>query len=208
MKIYPVNFSNNYQVNTKQKASPVQNPIVKSGNIEALYPVSFTSTAPNAEVLRLLFKYNIHDFYSPIILLDPDAATDIFKSRVFSSALSNISKVLFKHHASLFDVEQKMYGLILRKAKIDPNMALDKYIKEELFPKHNQILKDIQRPVFKRLEGLSSDFPADLLEQFNYLMYVTEQKIEGQEIFIPFSVKEFRYKLNHIITILFMDSDI
>lgn len=159
--------------------------------------VSFKGTTPHSEALRALLSFKIPDLYSPIILLDPATVNKIYENHVFTSTIGNITKHLRQLTASLFPVEYDFYNLIREGSKKTPQKKLHKFI-SELVPEHSKILRAEQLPVFEKLKSFSIDFPGDQLEQFNYLMYMSENKINENPLFIPFSNKEFKYKLNNI----------
>lgn len=196
MKILPV-YPNLYNqqvlvprrtnINSNIRVLPVQKPDI----------ISFSGSAPNAEALRALLPYRIPDLYSPIILLDPAKTNEILNKHVFSRGLKGITKVVEPLTESLFSIEGDFYALLRAEAFMHPNMRISQFV-QSLVPRHEKILRDIQQPIFKEIEAYSSDFPGDLLDKFNYLMYINNKKINQEDVFVPFSVKEFKYKLNNI----------
>ena len=158
--------------------------------------VSFKGAA-HSEALRALLSFKIPDLYSPIILLDPATVNRIYENHIFTKNIGTITKHLRPLTTSLFPVEYDFYNLIRGAAKQNPNKKLHTLI-AELVPEHSEILKAEQLPIFEELKAFSSDFPGDLLADFNYLMYVSEKKINEEPLFVPFSNKEFKYKLNNI----------
>ena len=159
--------------------------------------ISFKGTASHSEALRALLSFKIPDLYSPIILLDSPTINKIYENHIFSSTIGNISKHLRPLTSSLFPVEYDFYNLIREGAKTNPKKTLHKFI-TDLVPEHNKKLRAEQLPIFDKLKSFSIDFPGEQLEQFNYLMYMSENKIKEKPIYIPFSNKEFKYKLNNI----------
>ena len=163
----------------------------------AVDTVSFTGSAPNAEALRALLAYDIPDLYSNVILMDPNELQTMLDKRLFSNNLRTIVKNTKKYKHSLFPVERQFFNMIKSEAKRNPKMRLDEYI-QRLVPHHSQKLLAIQQPIFNELRRLSTYMPSDLLEEFNYLMYVTDKKLSNEPVYVPFSVKEFKYKLGRI----------
>ena len=161
--------------------------------------VSFSGrgSAPNAESLRKLLRYGIPDMYSDVILIDSDNVKDLLKRRVFSKSLRSVYRVLRNYRDSLFPVEKEVLSLIKAEAKRSPKSRLDEFI-HKLVPYHSKKLSQIQQPIFAELDLLASQMPPDLLEQYNYLRYITNKKLSNEPVFIPFSVKEFQYKLGRI----------
>ena len=180
-----------------RKDKPNNTPPVKISQPLKTDTVSFTSCISNSGPLTALLRYRIPDLYSPIILLNPAKATEISNSHVFSSTIENITKALMPYTDSLFPIEFDFYNLMSESAKKTPNKTFHRFIASQ-FPEHNRILVDKQLQIFKELKDAALDFPADLLERFTYLMYISEQKINMEPVFIPFSNKEFKYKLNKI----------
>ena len=195
MRVLPINF-NIYNQNIRQNnAQKIQN----KNDIFVQKPdvVSFSGSAPNAEALRALLPYRIPDLYSPVILLDPAKLNEILNKRVFSRGLRGITKVVEPLTDSLFPVEGDFYALMRAKAYFYPNMRISQFV-QSLVPEHEKLLRDAQYPIFKEIEAYSSDFPADVLDKFNYLMFINNKKINNEPVFLPFSIKDFKYKLNNI----------
>jgi hypothetical protein len=198
MRISAINLNSVYnQRRINRNEQPKQCSFAKISQPLKADTVSFNGTTPNSEALRALLSFKIPDLYSPIILLDPETVNKIFEKHVFSSNLGNINKHLRSLTSSLFPVEYDFYNLIREGAKKNPNKKLHRFI-TELEPKHSQKLRAEQLPIFAKLNAFSSDFPGDILEQYNHLMYISERKINEQPVFVPFSIKEFNYKLNNI----------
>ena len=199
MHILSGNFNLNFMqprvqgVNSCPQATPIS-PKLKPLAVDT---VSFTGSAPNAEALRALLAYDIPDLYSNIILMDPNELQTMLDKRLFSNNLRTIVKNTKKYKHSLFPVERQFFNMIKSEAKRNPKMRLDEYI-QRLVPHHSQKLLAIQQPIFNELRRLSTYMPSDLLEEFNYLMYVTDKKLSNEPVYVPFSVKEFKYKLGRI----------
>jgi hypothetical protein len=129
--------------------------------------------------------------------MDPSRTNEILNKHVFKRGLKGITKVIEPLTESLLPIEGDFYALIRAEAFRFPNKRLGQFV-QDLVPKHERILREIQQPIFENIKAYSSDFPGDLLEQFNYLMYINDRKINQEPVFIPFSVKDFKYKLNNI----------
>lgn len=159
--------------------------------------VSFTASAPNAGALRKLLAFGIPDLYSDVILFDPVQLQKILDKQVFSKDLKSIYKHLKKYRDSLFPIEENFFKMIKNAAKRNPKTRLEVFI-QQLVPVHSQKLLNIQRPIFDELIRLSKYMPADILTEFDYLMYVTNKKLTKEPVYVPFSLKEFKYKLGRI----------
>ncbi len=196
MRILPVSY------NTYNRARS-KNPNVSGQQKIAINPtakpdmVSFGSSLPNADGLRSLLSHSIPDLYSKIILLDPAKYDMLFEKQVFNGSLRQISWDVSPLSSSLFKIEYDFFHLLRKEAKINPDKDLQTFV-QELVPAHSERLRTIQIPKLKRIEDYSHNFPADLLKQFNHFMYTSYQKLYDEEVFVPFSVKEFHYKLNNV----------
>lgn len=195
MRILPISYNLYNQTRCRSTKKASQNSTIT--NTVAAQPVYFTASAPYAEPLRLILPHNIPDLYSSIILLDPARADELFAKQVFSRSLAQISWDITPITSSLFNIEYKFFSMLKRQAKRKPDQSLQAFV-QEIAPVHREKLKALQKPILKDIEAFAPEFPGDLLEQFNYFMYVSEQKLNDKPVFIPFSVKEFRYKLNNI----------
>lgn len=176
----------------------------RSANNTILQPlkadtVSFTSlgNAKNAEHLRALLKFGIPDFYSGNILIDPNEMNEVMDKRIFSKKIKTVVRYLNKHKDSLGPVEKHIFGILKSEAKKNPKARLDEII-HKLVPSSSKKLLALQNPIFTELDNMATDMPPDLYAQYNYLMHITRMKISNRPVYIPFSVKEFKYKLGRI----------
>ena len=196
MRIYGVNY-NIYNRDAGKKNTPANLGHDLGKKVLKRDVVNFTASVKNADILKALLAFKIPDLYSPVILLDQSSLNKIFEKNIFSSSIGKISKHLNPLTSSLFPTEYDFYNLIRNEARVSPNKSLPKFIKG-IYPKYKKRLVSEQIPVFNKLKSLVADFPGELLEKYNYLMYISEKKINGEPVFIQFSVKEFKYKLNNI----------
>ena len=200
MQILPVSFNFNFMQPRVREVNPSVQTMPIGQNLKPLAAdtVSFTGgSAPNAEPLRALLPYGIPDLYSDTILMDPNELQKMLDRRLFSGNLRTIVKNTKKYKHCLFPVEREFFNLLKAEAKRNPKGRLDEYI-QRLIPQHSQKLLAIQTPIFQELNRLSTQMPSDLLEEYNYLMYVTSRKLSKEPVYVPFSVKEFKYKLGRI----------
>lgn len=180
--------------NRAQSVNNYQTPVIKS---LACDMVSFGRTAGNAESLRALMSYKIPDMYSGKIVIDPAVVKQLFERDVFSSSIKNIVKVLQPLESSLHNVEKEVFSLIKLRAKQNPDKKLHEVMKELAVSYEVKLLKK-QQPIFDRLNVLSKGLPPEQKEQFDKLMEIANKKITKKRINLPFSAKEFRYKLGRI----------
>lgn len=158
--------------------------------------VSFTG-APNSAVLKRLLAYDIPDMYSDIILLDPQVLERFMRTRLFSKSIRSIYKAMQPYEKCLFPVEKQVFKIIKRTARYTPNARLDELI-HKLIPQHNKKLLEIQKPIFDRLTELSKGMPDDLRLEYDKLLSITNLKLSNEPVLVPFSLKEFKYKLGRI----------
>lgn len=158
--------------------------------------VTFTSVA-KSEPLKKLLKFGIPDFYSDIILFDSRDLEKLLEHRAFSKPIRNIVRILNPFEQSLFPIEKQVYRLMKRTARRNPKMYLDEFL-HKLVPQHSKILLEQQRPVFEKLSNLAAQMPEEQILQYNKLIDVTNKKLVNEPVTVPFSKKEFLYKLEKI----------
>lgn len=163
----------------------------------AIDTVSFTGSAPFAGPLRKLLAFDIPDLYSEVTLFDPVMLQRMLDKQIFSKDLKYLSKHLNKYKDSMFPVERTFFNLLKNEAKRNPKCRLEEFV-QRLVPAHSKKLLNVQKPIFAELDRLSKFMPADLLQEFDYLMYVTNKKLYNEPVYVPFSIKEFRYKIERI----------
>ncbi len=199
MRILPlsVNFYMTQSRANEVRSSNSSVPVAPKLKPLAVDTVSFTGSAPYAGPLRKLLAFGIPDIYSDIILFDPVELQRMLDRRFFSGNIRSIVKHINKYKSSLNPVEREFFNLLKGEAKRSPKSRLDEFI-QRLVPSHSQKLIATQQSVFGELTKLAQQMPGDLLSEFNYLMFVTSRKLSNEPIYVPFSVKEFRYKLGRI----------
>lgn len=198
MKILPLDL-NKYQVQQqaiKNKCCIDKNAEIKKSSI-ITDTISFKQKIQPDANLKKLLQYKIPDIYSEITLLDPQVLENALKSKIFSGPITSVVKYLQIHQSSLFPVEKQVLAILKNAAKNQPKKSLERIIHEQ-FPKHNKILMAEQKPIFDKLKELSKEMPAELKEEFDSLMSLYTSKMLHKSIVLPFSVKEFRYKLSRI----------
>ena len=200
MNISPVSFINTNFYSNSYKIRSIN---YQPGNykyisdVRGCDSVTFTSGAPKSEVLKILLAYGIPDMYSDIILLDSQVLKDFMQRRLFLKPIRSIYKALIPYENSLFPVEKQVYKIIKRESKRTPKAKLDELL-HKLVPQHNKRLLAIQQPIFDRLTELSKGMPENLKAEYDNLLAVTNQKLSNTPVVIPFSLKEFKYKLGKI----------
>lgn len=200
MKILPILYNTNkYRLNNSNK-TPFHNnaSVIETQNIQRIDAINFYGKKfhPDANLKKLL-KYGIPDMYSDVILLDPQAFQEVLQSNVFSAPLPRVTAFLGQYEKSLFPVEKQVLELLKNAASKYRNRTMEDYIHSK-FPKYNEILMEEQRPVFEKLKKLSYEMPKEQKKEFDDLMALYNSKMLKKSIVVPFSIKEFRYKLGRI----------
>lgn len=197
MRILPIisnhliGINKNNQYDYSQYRSPVLRPPL------ACDTVSFGRTATNAESLRALMKYGIPDMYSGKEVIPPDILERFYSKHIFSKSIRNIIKTIKPYEKSLHTVESQFFSYVKTKAKINPYYKLSDVVRE-LAPEHNNRLIMIQKPIFDELTEMSMALPEEQKDQFFTLMNTIYKKLLREPVQLPFSAKEFRYKLQRI----------
>ena len=160
--------------------------------------VSFTSIhSDKAMALKSLLYHKIPDLYSDVILLPPGTINEILDANKFSPRLIDVLKQLKTHRDSLFPVEKEFYNILREAAKKQPGTNLNTFVRS-LVPKYHTQLFNTQQDIFERLNLYAPEIPSELLDKYNYLLYTTDEKLHNRQVIIPFSLKEFKYKLSKI----------
>ena len=196
MRILP-NYSLKLALITKNN---VTTPIEKFSPIEKVNScdtVSFGRSAGNAEALRDLMSYKIPDMYSGKIVIDPKVVERFFENKLFQGTAKSIVKFISSYESSLHSIEKEVFSMIKAKAKQAPDKKLDE-IMRELASKHDSKLRKIQQPIFSKLEIMAQDMPLEQRKEFANLMNLVNKKLVKEPVNVPFSAKEFKYKLGRI----------
>ena len=163
----------------------------------AVDTVSFGRRAANAEALRELMAYGIPDMYSGKVVIDPRILEKFYSKNVFSKSIKNIVKLLVKYEDSLHTVERQFFNIVKSMAKTNPQYKL-KDVVLNLAPEHNKKLLKVQQPIFEELTEMAKEMPPEQLKEFHNLMSIIYKKLDHKPVQLPFSAKEFLYKLQRI----------
>ena len=196
MRILP-NYSLKFTYITKNNTTtPIEkfSPIEKVNSCDT---VSFGRSAGNAEALRNLMSYKIPDMYSGKIVIDPKVVERFFENKLFQGTAKSIVKFISSYELSLHSIEKEVFSMIKTKAKQAPDKKLDE-IMRELASKHDSKLRKIQQPIFSKLEIMAQDMPLEQRKEFANLMNLVNKKLVKEPVNVPFSAKEFKYKLGRI----------
>lgn len=202
MKICPIGITNSYNYTGRICSEKYERNKSYIG-ADILAPlkadrVSFSGTwDPRADILRKLLFHRIPDLYSNVTLIPSEVLKANLNGAVFSDDLKSVIRLLKANKDSLFPVEKQFFDLLKARQPISSYQTLEKFVKS-IFPEYNVKLLKTQQDVFDRMKAHSSALPADLLEQYNYLLHITQQKLNNRQFFLPFDLSEFKYKLGKI----------
>ena len=191
---------NKYALNVLNNKNQVDYPKNQTLSLSAPLPadtVSFGRLARNAEPLRRLMAYDIPDMYSGKVVIDPKVLEDFYEKHVFSRNIKNIVKTIVKYENSLHTVEKQFFNIVKNMAKTNPYYKLEDVVRK-IAPEHNSKLLEVQRPIFEEISELAQEMPPEQYKEFNNLMNVINQKLNRKPVQLPFSAKEFQYKLQRI----------
>ena len=203
MKICPINPFNTYNYTSnrcvdKNKTLLNFNTAASSVIVNKPDSVSFSASwVSGADALRALLPYKIPDLYSEVILLAPDTLKSGLRKDVFSGKLKSVVRFLSLNRGSLFPTEAEFFTMLKSQMKKTPHMNLDSYM-QSILPEYHTKLLNTQMRVFNKMNSFAQAMPADLLEQYNYLLYITNQELSNKHILLPFNAQEFKYKLHKI----------
>lgn len=197
MRISPIGISNIYTpVKTNNHSGYFQysNTVLGSSKCDS---VSFGRSAENAEALRKLMNYTIPDLYSGKIVITPAKFEELLNKQIFAKKIKNIIKELKPYIESLHDIEFKVFEELKNFAELNPHKSLSEAM-QLLAEEHNKKLLEQQVPVFNNLNKISQKMPEEELEKYQKLMDITVKKLNSEAVLLPFSAKEFTYKLQRI----------
>lgn len=147
-----------------------------------------------AGALKELAEYGLTDLYTGLNLLPAKSLEYYQRTNFFDKDLSEVVKMLAKHEDCLLPVEHEVYNLLKKVSKKQPTLKLDEALKS-LYPEYQKELLAIQQPVFEELIRTASEMPHKTFCEFMELMNITNKKISKDPVILPFSAKEFIYKL-------------
>ena len=159
--------------------------------------IAFTGVRHGAQKLKKLASYGVTDMYTGRLMLDAKKFEQWQQSDLFSKSIKQILHVTRHSKKTLGNVEFQVYEILEQEAKKTPQDTLETIIKR-IKPKYEKELLSKQQPIFEKLIQVACKMPTDRFNEFMKLMDVTSKKIENNPVVLPFSEKEFRYKLSRI----------
>ena len=198
MKITPVTYNpfiiKKGQTNKNSTYQDSSLPVVQASPISML---SFGRSAKNAKALRELMSYKIPDMYSGSEILNPKDLENLISSNVFSGPINKVVEALEPYKQCLHKVEREVFEKIEKASIIHPEKTLAQ-VMEEMAPEHQRRLRDIQAPVFAKLNTLALQMPDEQQVMYKELIEITNKRLNNEPLSQPFSAKEFNYKLKRI----------
>ncbi len=201
MNIQSINFNivNYYpRVFKRNEANKISctNPI-KTEPAPAFDTVSFTGVANGGDILKKLCKYGIPDMYTGQILLDARILEKMENNGFFNFPAEKIVNAMSYYEKCMIPIDKSVFKIIKKHAHKHPNYSLSEILKD-LYPVHKkQLLRD-QQTIFEEIIRLACDMPKDLYEEFTLLMNITNKRLLNDPVVLPFSEREFLYKLRRI----------
>ena len=159
--------------------------------------IAFTGVRHGAQKLKKLASYGVTDMYTGRLMLDAKKFEQWQQSDLFSKSIKQILHVTRHSKKTLGNVEFQVYEILEQEAKKTPHDTLEMIIKR-IKPKYEKELLSKQQPIFEKLIQVACKMPSDRFNEFIKLMDVTSKKIENNPVVLPFSEREFRYKLSRI----------
>lgn len=159
--------------------------------------VSFGSISSQGAILKILANYGVPDIYTGQILLPPSELANLQNKKIFDKPLGTLMPILSKYKDSLCPVEKKVFNRLNKISEEHPGYNLQQAL-QSMLPIHEKKLLDKQRPIFAKLNRMACEMPQEYFEEYKDLLYVTNKKISKDLVTLPFSAKEFVYKLKRI----------
>lgn len=199
MNIQAVNFNIIYpkqQISSSGRASyPASTPLFITPLTHDC--VSFSGVASGGDILKKLAAYGVPDMYTGQILLDPKKFEKMQNDGTFNFPLGKLTRILDKYENTMMPVEKEVLGLLKKISKKQPDISLSEAMKE-LYPLHKKLLLRAQQPFFEEIIRLACDLPKNLFDEFSELMNITNKRLQNDSVVLPFSEREFLYKLRRI----------
>lgn len=200
MKITSINFrtqkQNIYTTQVRESNKQVINPIYIRPSVK-FDCVSFSGIANGGEILKRLSAYNIYDMYTGQLLLDPKILEHLQNRNIFNKPIEKVVSIISNYEPTMMPVEKEVLQIIKKIAKTQPDITLSTAFKE-IYPQHKKLLLRSQQSIFEEIMRLACDLPRDLYAEFKVLMNITNKRLLNDPVVLPFSEREFLYKLRRI----------
>ncbi len=159
---------------------------------------TFTAINSAASFRNLAYVRKMHCIYCGRPLLSDKIASKLKSDGVFSGPIRNFVKEMLNYVEYLHPSELEFVKRVAIMAFDKPNIRLSEAIKV-MYPKANEELLKVQKPIFKELSKLVDEMPYGYKTRFKELLRISRFRLEEKE-YVPkeFSGKEFRYKMARI----------
>lgn len=161
----------------------------------------------NSAKLKILFGYKLPCIYSGIPMIDAKQLTKLIKAKAFDNSANDVVRIFESYEDSIIGMEKDMVKLIEERAKIHPDFNIHDIL-DEIVPFYQKDLYKTQAPIFYQLRETFQSLPQEIQSEFNILMDETSKKIARTPVIVPFSTKEFWYKLIKIKNDITNENDI
>lgn len=159
--------------------------------------VSFSGVSHGGDVLKKLSAYKVPDMYTGLTLLDPKVLERMQTNGTFNLPASKLMKIISNYENTMMPINKEAFNILKKTAQKHPDMTLSELM-QEIYPKHKkQLLRD-QQYIFEKIIRLACDLPKNLYEEFSELMNITNKRLLNDPVVLPFSEREFLYKLRRI----------
>lgn len=192
------NFLNykSQEIKRCENRSVVSNPIIMKP-VLAVDTVTFTGVSNGGDILKKLCAYGVPDMYTGLMLMDPKALERMQNSGLFNNSLSKVVKIMSNYENTMMPINREVFELLKKVSKKQPDITLSEAFKY-LYPIHKKHLLRAQQKVFEEIIRLACDLPKDLYDEFSVLMNITNKRLLNDPVVLPFSEREFLYKLRRI----------
>lgn len=159
--------------------------------------VTFTGVSNGGDILKRLSAYGVPDMYTGLRLLDPKVLEHMQTNGLFNQPIEKIVKMLSHYEDTMMPINKEVFRILKNQSKKHPQMTLSETLKE-IYPQHKKQLLRAQQTVFEEIMRLACDLPKELYEEFSELMNITNKRLLNDPVVLPFSEREFLYKLRRI----------
>ncbi len=179
-----------------ENRSVVSNPIIVKP-VLAVDTVTFTGVSNGGDILKKLCAYGVPDMYTGLRLLDPKVLEHMQTNGIFNQPLEKVVKIASYYEDTMMPINKEVFENVKKVSKKQPNITLSEAFKY-LYPIHKKHLLRAQQKVFEEIIRLACDLPKDLYDEFSVLMNITNKRLSNDPVVLPFSEREFLYKLRRI----------
>jgi len=200
MIVHGINFNSlnykSHEIKSCGHKSVVSNPIIMKP-VPAVDTVTFSGVSNGGDILKKLCAYGVPDMYTGLRLLDPKVLEHMQISGIFNQPIEKVVKVASYYEDTMPPINKKVFEILKKYSKKHPKLTLSETFKE-IYPQHEKQLLRAQQKIFEEIIRLACDLPKDLYDEFSILMNITNKRLLNDPVVLPFSEREFLYKLRRI----------